>query len=124
MEWATQGERLQQLREAKGIKRHALAVTLGRTSQTVLNWEQGKHPPPIDMIRRLGEVLDATTELYELYGYTAEQTLTARVAELERRADEQAATIARLADLLGVLGVTLEKVSGAQAAKPRSRKKS
>lgn len=119
MEYAEQGARLRQLREAKGLARHGLGVAVGRTSQTVLNWEQGKNRPSIDTVVRMGDVLDAKAELLELYGYTTEQSMAATVRDHERRIDALESTVERLAGLLSLVAdVTVD-----QAAKPRRRPK-
>lgn len=118
MEWEQQGQRLRQLREATGMSRHRLGVAIGRTSQTVLNWEQGKIRPPIEMIVQLGDVLDAKAELIEAYGYTADASMKDRLREAERRIDEQSAIIERLIKLVGLeAAVTADEVDSRRRRK-------
>lgn len=120
MEWVAQGERLRHLREARGLSRHAVAVAVGRVAQSVLNWESGKVRPSIEMVVQLGDLLDAKSELLDVYGYSADQSLSDLVREHERRLNEQEATIARL---VALIGLTVESEAVVEARKPRRPKK-
>ena len=49
----TLAERIAALREDRGWSRRLIAVNLGVTEQTVINWERGAHRPQADKIRGL-----------------------------------------------------------------------
>ena len=119
------GAELRRLRESQGLTQRQVSVALDVAQAAVSGWERGESRPRKENALALGALIGDVDAVLAVCGYTSGdgRDLTARVAELERRADEQAATIARLADLLGALGVAVEAVSGAQAAKPRPRKK-
>lgn len=119
MPWGEQGRRLRQMRDARGLTGWDVAVSIGCKPQSISNWETGKYRPGLEMARALGLVYDATEDILAMYGYSADQSMAERLAAVERRLDEQAATIARLVE---IVGLTLDTAS--QAAKPRRRPKS
>lgn len=116
MKYGEQGERLRQLRDALGLTGWDVAVAVGCKPQSVSNWETGKNRPKLEIAIALGTLYEARDEVLGMYGYVAgEPDTLARLAEAERRLDEQQALIERL---VGLLGLAVD-VSAAQAAKPR-----
>jgi transcriptional regulator with XRE-family HTH domain len=51
------GRRLRQLRVAAGIPRERLALEIGRSIFSVLDYEAGRTDPPAPVISRLADVL-------------------------------------------------------------------
>jgi len=60
------------LRKERGLTQEYLAVQLHVTRQAVSSWERGNSCPDFDMLKRLGELLNASPEEL-LYGTTAEK---------------------------------------------------
>lgn len=120
MKWAEQGELLRRLRDARGLTGWDVAVAIGRRPQSVSNWETGKVRPPLEMVVKIGDLLDAKAELLAAYGYAGDQSLADRVREAERRLDQQAEEIARLVQ---VLNLTIDLDVATEVAKTRRRKK-
>lgn len=52
------GERIRELREAKGWTQLELAKRAGVTPQSVSRWEQGQSNPRLDQLTRVAEALD------------------------------------------------------------------
>ena len=119
------GAQLRRLRESQGLTQRQVSVALDVAQAAVSGWERGESRPRKENALALGALIGDVDAVLAVCGYASGdgRDLTARVAELERRADEQAATIARLADMVGVLGIALETISAGQAVKPRPRKK-
>lgn len=68
----TFGQRLSQLREAKGLSQTALGEGLGRDGgnagkQVVYGWEQDRHSPNVDQMTRLCRKLGCSAD-YLLFG--------------------------------------------------------
>lgn len=56
------GERIHQLRSARGWSQVDLAKQLSVTKQTVSNWENDNIQPSIEMLIRLSRILGVTTD--------------------------------------------------------------
>lgn len=52
------GEALREKREAKGLKRHELAVQLGVTPDTIGNYERGENGPTLSRALAISRILD------------------------------------------------------------------
>lgn len=75
------GKRLELLRKEKNIKQCDLANTIGLTQQTISSYEKGKNKPSIDILLRLANELDVSSD-YLLYGNVANKELTEEQREL------------------------------------------
>lgn len=56
------GERLRQLRKAKGMTQEELGAVLGRTKFNISNYEKGKRQPDNDTLRILSDFFDVSTD--------------------------------------------------------------
>ena len=56
------GERLKELRQAKNIKRSAIAVLLQVSVSAVSMWENGDRTPKLEQIKRLAEIYGCSVE--------------------------------------------------------------
>lgn len=61
------GKRIQELRKLRKLTQGEMAKDLGVSLYTISNWEQGKAFPNVDMVPRLAEYFDVTTDY--LFGY-------------------------------------------------------
>lgn len=55
-------ERVRALRQARNMSQVELAKRLGVTKQSVSNWENDNIQPSIEMLMRIAEVLDVSTD--------------------------------------------------------------
>jgi XRE family transcriptional regulator, regulator of sulfur utilization len=62
------GERLQRLRQAKGLSQSQLARAAGVPAGTLKNWEQGRRTMLIDAAMKVADALECTLD--ELVGRT------------------------------------------------------
>ena len=51
------GDLLRKLREGRGLSQEALALSVGKTRQTVANWENGVNDPSFEDVGKLGSAL-------------------------------------------------------------------
>ena len=56
------GSRLRELRKSKDLSQYYIAQELGIPRTTYANWEQGKADPNLEMLARLAEVLNVSTD--------------------------------------------------------------
>lgn len=75
------GKRIEQRRKEKNIKQYDLAKLIGLTQQTISSYEKGKNKPSIDILRRLAEELDVSSD-YLLYGNVVNKGLTEEQKEV------------------------------------------
>lgn len=54
---ALSGSRIRAARESAGLTRTELAVEVGRSEQTIILYETGRHPAPTEIVVRIAEVL-------------------------------------------------------------------
>lgn len=66
------GERIQELRKAKGLSQEGLANEIGVSRQAVSKWEAGQSSPDLDNIIALSSIFDVTTD-YVLTGVEQKQ---------------------------------------------------
>jgi len=88
----TLGERLRAARRALGLSHGALARKLGVDPSTVLNWERGRHTPPVQYVPRI-VALTGPEHL------AAEASLPERIRAYRRR---HGLTQAELGRILGI----------------------
>ena len=62
------GQRLRQLRQARGLTQEALAEALEVHVRTVRNLEAGVHGPGFDNLERLAEVLEVEVKVLFSFG--------------------------------------------------------
>jgi transcriptional regulator with XRE-family HTH domain len=62
------GQRLKELRTARGMTQEALARAAGVGNDAVRNWERGRRTPMLDMAVKLADALECTLD--ELAGRT------------------------------------------------------
>jgi DNA-binding XRE family transcriptional regulator len=105
MKWASQGQRLRQLRDAAGLQSSFdVGQAIGRRPQSISQYETGQVRPPLEIALALGELYGAADEVLTMYGYLPGQPdLVARVEVLEASQAELAGEVARLAELVGSL---------------------
>lgn len=70
------GERIQELRKAKGLSQEGLANEMGVSRQAVSKWEAGQSSPDLDNIIALSKIFDVTTD-YLLTGVEQKQNTNA-----------------------------------------------
>lgn len=73
-------ERVRFYRERAGLEQKAFAARLGVTPNAVSNWECGRSRPDVNLLPAICAALGIT--LYELYGSTAPEELSARERKL------------------------------------------
>lgn len=56
------GERIRELRESRGLSQVQLAKRLGKSKQSVSNWENNNILPSIEMLIRLAEVFHVSCD--------------------------------------------------------------
>lgn len=56
------GNRLKELRKSKNLSQEKLAEILGASNNAVYNWEVGRSQPPIEIITKLAEYFNVTTD--------------------------------------------------------------
>ncbi len=79
------GEKIRELRRARGMTQEELAVKLSVTYQTVSKWETGATSPDLSLIVPIARLFGITTD--ELFSYN-ESADELRRAELQRQYDE------------------------------------
>lgn len=62
------GQRLKDMREAKGFSLEDLGAVVGKTRQTVANWEKGDHEPSLEEIGKIGEALGVSGTFFIVKG--------------------------------------------------------
>lgn len=67
------GEKIRQLRLAKGVRQEELGHRLGVSKQSVSNWENGNIMPSIEMLVRLADYFSVSTDF--LLGRSEEERL-------------------------------------------------
>ena len=55
-------KRLMELRESRGISKYALAKQLGISDVAVLRLEQGRSNPSVDLLKRIADYFEVTTD--------------------------------------------------------------
>lgn len=95
------GQRLRELRQARGLTQAQLAAAVSTDTDTISResisqWEKGKvsGPSNVATARRLDEVLEAAGELVTLYG--VDDDLLERVRHLEATIAELVAVVSHL----------------------------
>ena len=56
------GDRLRELREDKGLRQEDVAALFGFGKSTVSQWENGKSEPEYDIVLKLADYFDVTTD--------------------------------------------------------------
>ncbi len=74
-------ERLKELREGKGLSQKALANILSVSQGTIGNWESGIREPNFDMVQKLADYFQVTTDY--LLGLSSRKTLEEELDEVE-----------------------------------------
>jgi transcriptional regulator with XRE-family HTH domain len=70
MQWHGLGERLRAARGRRRLPITEVAKSLGVTRQTVHRWETGAFEPSVEMLARLSELYDVSTD-HLIHGDTA-----------------------------------------------------
>jgi transcriptional regulator with XRE-family HTH domain len=72
------GTRLRQLRKSRNLTQGALAKQVGKTRMSVVEYERGNINPPIAMVHKLAEVLDAAPE-FIAFGVRAKEEIVVKI---------------------------------------------
>ena len=84
----TFGQRLRQLRRSRGLTQVKLAEQVSSSQRAICSYEQDRTDPPLYLIPRLADALDASVEdLLGLNGKRPKKT-TSRDAFLRKKIDE------------------------------------
>jgi transcriptional regulator with XRE-family HTH domain len=100
------GDRLKTLRTERGWSQAELAEKIGSDARQVSRYENGRVAPSLDVLARIGEVLDITVD-HLLYEAAERRPLTrphnpldARLADLDQLTDDERTTITNVIDAL------------------------
>lgn len=72
----TLGEKIKQLRVAKGMTQRRMADGLSVTSSTISNWENNRRSPSIDELKRIARYFETTLAVFDLDESTASHVKT------------------------------------------------
>lgn len=64
------GEKIKELRKAKGLTQKMLAEQIGQAQSTIFYWEQNKQEPTISSLKKLCDIFDVSADY--LLGLTDE----------------------------------------------------
>lgn len=100
------GDRLKALRTERGWSQAELAEKIGSDARQVSRYENGRVAPSLDVLARIGEVLDVTVD-HLLYEAAERRPLTrptsqldARLTDLDQLTDDERTTITNVIDAL------------------------
>lgn len=100
------GDRLKTLRTERGWSQADLAERIGSDARQVSRYENSRVAPSLDVLARIGEVLDITVD-HLLYENAERRPLTrphsqldARLADLDQLTDDERTTITNVIDAL------------------------
>ncbi len=68
------GKRIKELRKKKNLTQEGLAKILYVADKTISSWESSRTEPPLDMIKKLSEILECNIS-YLIYGDTPKQDI-------------------------------------------------
>jgi DNA-binding XRE family transcriptional regulator len=90
---------LKEMRAARRLSARGLGELIGRSHQTILDWEAQKYGPDSEaIVDRLEDALGAHGELREALGYGAEGTSSERLLSIEKALESLNATLAEMRD--------------------------